>query len=128
LEHSWIYATAHNNEGEGGHRFLLIKLRGRLDLNLNGSQSDFKGKSRIWIVLSAPESVGAAIADARKVADNIAAGKAATVDGAQGYIGDAQATISQFSSLAVLGTVFDKIDLFVKIVDNTASVCGLVFI
>jgi hypothetical protein len=83
-------------------------------------------------MLSAPGSVGAAIADARKVADNIATGKVATVveyvDGAQGYIGDAQATISQFSSLAALGTVFDKIDLFVKIVDKTASVCGLVFV
>jgi hypothetical protein len=84
-------------------------------------------------MLSAPESVGTAIADAHKVADNIAAWKAATVvecvDGAQGYVGDAQTTtISQVSSLAALGTVFDKIDLFVKIVDNTASVCGLVFI
>jgi hypothetical protein len=76
--------------------------------------------------------VGAAIADARKEADTIAAGKAATVveyiDGAQGYVGDAQTTSSQSSGLAAFGTVLEKIDLFVKIVDKTASVCGLVFI
>ena len=83
-------------------------------------------------MLSAPESVSAAIADARKEADNIVTGRVPTVveyvDSAQGYVGNAQATISQASSLASFGTVLDKIDLFVKIVDKTASVCGLVFI
>lgn len=100
-----------------------------MDLNIDGSQSGSKGKSRIRIMLSAPESVGAAIADARKVADTIAVGKATIVvehiDGAQG---DAQTTISQASGLAAFSTVLDKIDLFVKIVDKTASVCGLEFI
>jgi hypothetical protein len=82
-------------------------------------------------MLSAPESVSAAIADAPKEADNIVTGRVPMVeyvDSAQGYVGDAQATISQASSLASFGTVLDKIDLFVKIVDKTASVCGLVLI
>lgn len=97
-----------------------------LDLDIEGHRNGAQGKSRIKIQFSAPdasEAVGAALADARKGADTIGGGKVATlvglVDGAQGYVEGAQNVASK---LDALGTVLDKIDVFVKIVDKTASV------
>jgi hypothetical protein len=66
--------------------------------------------------------VGAALADAHKDADEIGRNKVAAavglVDDAQGYAGDGA------SSLAAFGTVLDKIEVFVNIMDKTASVRG----
>jgi hypothetical protein len=76
--------------------------------------------------------VGAAIADARKEADIVVEGKATTVvgyvDEVQGYVGNPQTVISQASNFASFGKMLDKIDVFVKIVDKTTSVCGRVCI
>jgi hypothetical protein len=69
--------------------------------------------------------VGAALADARKDADKIGGGKVATavglVDDAQGYVEGVQAVAS---NLSAFGTVLDKIDVFVNIMDKTATVRG----
>jgi hypothetical protein len=69
----------------------------------------------------------AAIADARKDADSIQIGKAATIvdyiDGAQSEYTQASKLLPPPSSLAPIGAILDKIDVFVKIVDKTASVC-----
>ena len=97
-----------------------------LDLDIEGHRNGSQGMSKIRIQFSAlepPEAVGAALADARKEADDIGRGKVATavglVDDAQGYVEGAQ---NVAGNLDAFGTVLDKIDVFVKIVDKTASV------
>ena len=97
-----------------------------MDLDIKGHPNGSQGKSKIRIQFSAPESseaVGAALAEAHKEADDIGRGKVATavglVDDAQGYVKGAQ---NVASNLNAFGTVLDKIDVFVKIVDKTASV------
>lgn len=69
--------------------------------------------------------MGAALADARQDADNIGRGKVAAAVGlvgeAQGYVEGTQAVAS---NLSAFGTVLDKIDVFVNIMDKTTSVRG----
>jgi hypothetical protein len=97
-----------------------------LDLDIEGYRNGSQGMSKIRIQFSAlepPKAVSAALADARKEADDIGRGKVATavglVDDAQGYVEGAQ---NVAGNLDAFGTVLDKIDVFVKIVDKTASV------
>ena len=69
--------------------------------------------------------MGAALADARKDADEIGRNKVAA---AVGLIGNAQGYVEHVedgaSNLSAFGTVLDKIDVFVNIIDKTASVGG----
>jgi hypothetical protein len=69
--------------------------------------------------------VGAALADARKDADEIGRNKVAA---AVGLVGDVQGYVEHAedgaSNLSAFGTVLDKIDVFVNIIDKTASVGG----
>jgi hypothetical protein len=96
-----------------------------LELNTEDSQRVVRGTGRIRILLCVPEADVAAVATiaaARKDASTVSTGTAATVaehmDAAQ------TAILSQNSTFGALGTVLSKIDVFVKIVDQTASVRG----
>lgn len=99
-----------------------------LDINVKGSRNGSQIKSRIKIRFSAPDSsktVEAALADARKDADEIGRNKVAA---AVGLVGNAQGYVEHVedgaSNLSAFGTVLDKIDVFVNIMDKTASVRG----
>lgn len=69
--------------------------------------------------------MGAALADARKDADDIGRNKVAA---AVGLVGEAQGYAEHVedgaSNLSAFGAVLDKIDVFVNIMDKTASVRG----
>lgn len=95
-----------------------------MDLNLGSSTSAYQGKSRIRLLLSAPEStkaVGAAIVNARKDTNTVGIGEEKTV---VGYSDGALDLVDKASKLSALSNVLDKVDIFVKIVDKTASVRG----
>jgi hypothetical protein len=65
--------------------------------------------------------VGAAIVDARKDVNIVGIDKEKTMIG---YSDGALDLVDKASKLAALSNVLDKIDIFVKIVDKTASVRG----
>lgn len=91
-------------------------------LNLEKNTSVNEGKSRIRILLSVPESTKAAeaaIADARMDANAIDTSKNETM---VGYGDGALALANKATNLSALSVVLDKIDIFVEIVDKTASV------
>jgi hypothetical protein len=71
-------------------------------------------------------AVASAISVAHKDASTVGIGSAVT---AVGYIDSAQAVLSaQSGAFGGLESVLAKIDMFVKIVDRTASVSGSVYL
>ena len=102
-----------------------LKSEIELELNIEDSQRVIQGTSWIKLLLCVPEADAAAVttrAAACEDASTVAIGTAATV---VEHMDTAQtAILSQNATFGALGTMLSKIDIFVKIVDQTASVRG----
>jgi len=105
-----------------------LKSEVELELSTENHQHTTQGAGRIKVMFCVPKAdlaVAAAISVAHKDASTVGIGAAAT---AVGYIDGAQAVLSaQSSAFGGLESVLAKIDVFVKIVDQTTSVSGSVY-